>query len=225
MPNIIRVWGDSLLKGVVFDELRNRYAILKENCIAALSSLLPCTIENNARMGCTAAEGIELVEEAQPLPGALALIEFGGNDCDMQWAQIAERPYGIHEPNTPLPVFIERLEALVRRVRDAGMMPALAIPTPLHAQRYFDWVTRGLDRAAVLSFIGDVQYIYRWQESYAHAVSGVANRLNCALLDLRTPFLTHPRYEELLCVDGMHPNADGHKLMLRTLAEGLPSAV
>jgi lysophospholipase L1-like esterase len=217
MKEILQVWGDSLLKGVVFDELRNRYAILKDNCISTLKGLLPFPVENNARMGCTAADALAMVE-SQPLEaGGLALIEFGGNDCDMDWASIAADPAGDHQPKTPLVQFNAQLENLVARTRKAGMQPMLAVPTPLHATRYFDWVTRGLDKAAVLSFLGDVQRIYRWQEAYALAVLGTAARLNCPALDLRTPFLERRGYEDLLCVDGIHPNAKGHTLMLETL--------
>ncbi len=35
----IQVWGDSVLKGVVFDSGRNRYCVLKENAVSQDKSL------------------------------------------------------------------------------------------------------------------------------------------------------------------------------------------
>ncbi|MCL1854105.1 MAG: SGNH/GDSL hydrolase family protein [Clostridia bacterium] len=221
MRERIRIWGDSLLKGVVFDELRNRYTILKDNCISKLKGMLPFPVENYSRMGCTAAQALDLVKNEPLTGGGLALIEFGGNDCDMDWPAVAANPKADHQPKTPPARFAAQLEDLVARTRAAGMEPMLAVPTPLFAPRYFNWVTRGLDSAAVLAFLGDVQRIYRWQELYAFAALRTAAALNCSILDLRTPFLERKHYENLLCIDGIHPNADGHALMLETIKTAL----
>lgn len=217
----LQIWGDSLLKGVVFDELRNRYLILRDNCVQQLMALLPCPVENNSRMGCTAPEGLKMLNAGGMKAGGLALIEFGGNDCDMDWAAVAADPTLDHQPKTTPEVFAQMLEQCVARARQAGMEPMLAVPTPLHAQRYFNWVTRGLDRSAVLSFLGDVERIYRWQEHYAMRVCVTASKLGCPLLDLRAPFLAMKGYERLLCIDGIHPNAEGHAVMLGTMKAAL----
>lgn len=219
----VQIWGDSLLKGVVFDELRSRYAILKENSVSKLASLLSCPVENHARMGCTVTQALELVpeEDAAQSSDTLALIEFGGNDCDLHWAEVAADPYAEHAANTPLDHFSAILAQLVQRVRHAGMRAMLVVPTPLHAPRYFDWVTKGLDKQAVLCFLGDVERIYRWQELYAQTVYHAAVQLNCSVLDLRQPFLARKHYEDLLCIDGIHPNAAGHEVMLETMCAAL----
>jgi len=39
--------------------------------------------------------------------------------------------------------------------------------------------------------------------------------------ELRTPFLERKHYENLLCVDGIHPNTAGHALMLETMKAAL----
>jgi hypothetical protein len=139
----------------------------------------------------------------------------------MDWPAVAANPAADHQPKTPHVQFTAQLEDLVARTRAAGMRPMLAVPTPLFAQRYFDWVTRGLSRDAVLDFLGDVQRIYRWQELYALGVLRTAVKLNCPALDLRTPFLERRHYEDLLCVDGIHPNAQGHAVMLETMKAAL----
>ena len=37
----LTIWGDSILKGVMFDETRGRYAVYRDNCILRLTTDLP----------------------------------------------------------------------------------------------------------------------------------------------------------------------------------------
>ena len=34
---MLSVWGDSIAKGVVYDESRGRYAVLKDSCLSRLA--------------------------------------------------------------------------------------------------------------------------------------------------------------------------------------------
>ena len=56
----IQVWGDSVLKGVVFDSVRNRYCILKENAVSQVAKAIRLPLYNCARMGSTAPQAFEL---------------------------------------------------------------------------------------------------------------------------------------------------------------------
>ena len=187
----ISLWGDSIGKGVVFDEARGRYVILKENCVALLGRLLGEPIENHAMMGCTARKAAERMTDSQLTPGGIAILEFGGNDCDMPWREISQTPEENHQPNTTVEEFRRILSALVDRVRRGGMEPLLITPPPLIAERYFKWVTRNLDGEAVLRWLGDIQHMYRWQERYAAAVRDVALQKGARLIDLRDAFLEY----------------------------------
>jgi lysophospholipase L1-like esterase len=168
-------------------------------------------------MGLTAPEAEANMRNQDFSPGGIMLIEFGGNDCDMPWAEIAVAPDMPHKPKTVIESFERAIETMVQRAKSAGMYPVLVVPTPLDAGRYFEWVTQGLDRDAVLRHIGDIHHIYRWQECYANVVVDVAVALSCSLLNLRRAFLECMQLESLLCVDGIHPNAEGHALMLSCL--------
>ena len=210
----ITIWGDSIFKGVIFDETRGRYAILRDNFVTALSKVLGIAVDNRARMGLTSAGGEQEMTPDALCPGALAVIEFGGNDCDLDWKAVAEAPEQEHPAKVPLVEFKERLAALADRARAGGMRPVLVTPPPLCAQRYFDWVTRGLDAGAVLRYLGDVDRIYRWQAQYADAVRAVAERTGSFLFDLRGAFLQAGDLPSLMCADGIHPNAKGHALMM-----------
>ena len=220
----LSIWGDSIAKGVVFDEQRGRYAVCRDNCVSRLSRDAGVEVENFSVMGNTTEQGLRRME-GQPLkPGNLAVIEFGGNDCDLDWAAACEHPEVEQRGRVPLEAFGENLRAMVRRVREGGMIPALVTPPPLVAQRYFDWVSRKLDKARILNYLGDVEHIYRWQERYALMIRRVAARENAMLLDVRDWFLSQARFTDLMCVDGIHPNARGHELLFERFSGLLQKA-
>jgi len=213
----LHIWGDSILKGIVFNEQRGRYTILRENCVSMFTKRVPFPVINHARMGQTAPEAEADMRNRDPHPGGIALIEFGGNDCDMPWAEVASAPDAQHEPKTPPDLFERTLAAMVRHARSMDMRPILVVPTPLDAERYFQWVTKGLDQDAVLRYLGDIHHIYRWQEYYASIVADVASAEACPLLNMRRAFLEQLHLKPLLCVDGAHPSAMGHEVMLSCL--------
>lgn len=213
MYSEIHVWGDSLARGVVYHEEKGRYAISRERCTTRLAEALPCKVENHSGMGATVLDGLTWFQPFQGTAGALCAVEFGGNDCDLDWPRVAAHPTEPVTPKVPLEQYEATLAAFVGEIRARGMAPLLVTPLPLHAERYFRWVTRGLDADAVLRALGDVNHIYRWQERYAIAMQGVARRTRCRLLDLRDVMLSQPDYEQLMCVDGIHPNDAGHRLL------------
>ena len=217
----ISLWGDSIGKGVVFDEARGRYVILKENCVSLLGRLLGSPIANHAMMGCTARKAAERMTGDQLTPGGVAVLEFGGNDCDMPWREVSESPETAHQPDTTVEDFRSILTGLVERVRQGGMEPLLITPPPLIAERYFKWVTRNLNGEAVLKWLGDVQHMYRWQERYAAAVRDVAIKTGARVIDLRDAFLEAGAIGDYDCVDGIHPNEKGHKLICKAIADQL----
>lgn len=216
---VLHVWGDSIGKGIIFDEQRNRYALSPDRCADQLQQTLGIPVHNHARMGATVVEGLAIAQSrgfiGEDLHDAMIALEYGGNDCDLNWAAIAADPTGEHEAKVPLPEFRQKLTEFVRLVLQQGGRPVLVTPPPLEASRYFAWVTRGLDAQAVLSFLGDVQHIYRWQERYALAVRDVAREMRCALFDVRDAFLAQRNFTALLCIDGIHPNSSGQAFIAR----------
>ena len=92
--NSVSVWGDSIGKCVVFDEARGRYAICKDNYASHLKAG-GVTVENHSVMGYTVCQA--QLAEKDMRPGGVAAIEFGGNDCDLDWKAVSENPDIYHD--------------------------------------------------------------------------------------------------------------------------------
>ena len=206
----VSVWGDSIGKCIVFDEARGRYAICRDNYATRLKAG-GVAVENHSVMGYTVCQA--QLAEKDMRPGGVAAIEFGGNDCDLDWKAVSENPDVYHEARTPMGVFKDTLAGMVKKVRSFDMRAVLVVPPPIDAEKYFAWVSKNLNPKAILKYLGDVQHIYRWQERYALAVAEIGSKLNCTILNLRDAFLVARDFKALLCVDGIHPSEKGHQLI------------
>ncbi len=216
----IRVWGDSILKGIVFDPARKRYTIIKDNALSLLSEKVMTPILNFSRMGATAPEALRAMREKvaeTSLENQIVVFELGGNDCDFDWKAVADAPEAEHQPKTPVDVFAGVLREFVAFVSQAGGTPVLCTLPPIDCKRYFAWITRdGLSRERILRFLGAPERIYRWQEYYSTVALRVAAKTNSLCLPLREAFLERVRGEDVLCEDGIHPNALGHRIIAET---------
>ncbi|MGI6239750.1 MAG: SGNH/GDSL hydrolase family protein [Christensenellales bacterium] len=218
-PKSISIWGDSIGKSVMFDEARNRHIICRDNYEAYMRGR-GLDVRNYARIGLTAPGGMELMTEERMEAGGIAVIEFGGNDSDIDWASVSEHPdRELHPAKVSIPDFKKALSGMIDRARASGMAPIIVTPLPLVADRYFEWVSRGLDRANILKYLGAAEFIYRWQERYDIAVREVAAMARTQLFDLRTRFLGEKNLDALMSVDGIHPNAQGHALIKDAVRE------
>lgn len=213
----LSVWGDSITKGVIYDETRGRYAICRDSCLMRLSREGKVPIENHSVMGQTSENGLERMREEALKPGEVAVIEYGGNDCDLDWKAVSEHPEQKQFGKVPVEKFKENLAEMVRRARHADALPVLVTPPPLIAQRYFDWVSRGLNRENILGYLGDVEAIFHWQANYAEHVRQLAEEMQVLLVDIRSCMLEKDM-RELMCIDGIHPNARGHAVIYEAVS-------
>ncbi len=222
IKHIIGVWGDSVLKGVVQDELRGTYRLLADSCVNLFEKTRNIEVINRARFGSTVTKGYEQLKKA--LEGGLScdlvLLEYGGNDCDFNWQAVSDDPLAPHQPHTPLPEFVRTLQDMVTLLRAHHIRPALMSLPPISGSRYLDAiVSRGPDRQRLLQFLGSEQQIYQYHEWYSLQVTRLAGRMRCAYAPVREAFLAHGRCQDLLCADGIHPNEAGHRLMQQVFSD------
>lgn len=217
----ISVWGDSILKGIVLDELTGAYRVLPNNCVSRFAEQTKSEITNHASFGMTTVKAYERilrsVERNPPQKDDIVLVEFGGNDCDYHWEEISLRPDDYHEPKTPISVFGSKMQSIIDIFRDFGISPVLMTLPPLDPNRYFEWISRGLDGSNILKWLHDVNKIYRWQEAYNDIIIQTAKENGLRLINVRKSFLVSDHYTDLICKDGIHPNANGHETIYNSL--------
>ena len=225
MIDSICAFGDSIMKGVIFDGIRGRYTFLKNSFANIFGMSTGIKIDNYAKFGCTITVGKEIIEKhAAELPGyKYTALEFGGNDCDFDWAAVSERPDDIHLAKTPIADFEVLYSEVIDSVVSSGSRPVLFSLPPLNALRYFSWISKGLNADNILHWLGDVEHIYRWHEMYNLVVVKLAAIKNIPLIDIRGAFLESRNYLSLYCEDGIHPNEAGHALILDVIKSYAPT--
>lgn len=215
--------GDSLGKGVVWDAERARYGYAEQTAATVAQCRLGCSIDNRSRFGSTATAGCRLLDTALSSPPAYdaALLEFGGNDCNFDWAAISSAPDARHDPNTRPAQFADALQSMISRLRDAGIRPVLTTLPPIDPERYFRFLVGDrLNAENLLGWLGDVWQIYRFQEMYSLIIADIAHSMQVRLLDLRVRCLAVPGFiRDYICADGLHLNALGQQFAGEQLAD------
>ncbi len=214
--NDICILGDSVLLGVVFDEQKDKYSILRDGALTAFTRGLGMRVSNLAKMGQTSVQAEERFRSALDggLQASAVLIELGGNDCDMDWAEVAEDPEGKHFPKVSIPAFRAAVESIISLALQKGIKPILASLPPLDPFKFLDWVAKdAASKMNVLRYLGDVGRIYRWQELYNLELARISSEKGLGLIRLREGFLDRKDYQDLICKDGIHPNSEGHAIM------------
>lgn len=215
------VLGDSVAKGVIYDEARNKYTFLKDSFINLFSKERHIPVTNLAKFGCTTSKGKRILNQNRKLIESCdyTILEFGGNDCNFNWEAISLEPGKDHLPAVPSSAFKENYSQMLTQIREIGSRPLLLSLPPLDQQRFFKWISKGLNGKNILTWLGDIDSIYRWQEAYNLLVFQLAGEHNVPLVDIRKIFLENRYYGELLCIDGMHPSRKGHALIYSALAD------
>jgi acyl-CoA thioesterase I len=216
------VSGDSISKGVIYDEQRHKYVVLENNYVSLLQQKLKGAVHNTARFGNTLMKGLtNLKRDVEKDKPHIVLIEYGGNDCDFNWNEIAERPDAEHSPKTDFNMFEKMLTEAIQFVKSQQIIPVLMSLPPLNADKYFQWVSRNDPEAEknILKWLGSVTKIYWWQERYNSTILKVSEMTKTKFIDVRGAFLEHPDYTKFLCSDGIHPNEDGHRIICDKVLE------
>lgn len=222
------VLGDSVILGIVYDEAKGKYSILRDGPIAEIVRLPDVHVTNMSRMGQTSVQAEERFRAAidAGYRADVVVVELGGNDCNFDWRGVSDEPLKNHGPLVSLSDFRSSLKSIISLAKINGITPILSTLPPLAPVKFFDWITReGLSKANILSFLGDVSRIYRWQELYSLEATMVALEAGVKLMPLRDVFLAEKEYQKNICPDGIHPNARGQRLIKAAIGEYFSTAL
>ena len=116
-----------------------------------------------ARVGINALLPVLQKDLQEKTPCQIALVEYGGNDCDFDWKAIAADPTGEHKPKTSIESFVKTLETMAENLLQRNIQPLLMTLPPVDASRYLSFICRdGLNRANIIQWLGGgEQMIYR----------------------------------------------------------------
>lgn len=227
---LIRLFGDSILKGVVVSSQTKSYKVDNNMGLSDLESRFGVSIMNSSRFGMTVTKGFEQIrrdlENSQEKPD-LVCMDYGGNDADFYWSQISEDPYKDHQSKTSPEEFVLCYSSILDYLEERSIRPIIFSLPPIDSQRYFDWFTqRDIDKSCIMEFLhNDVQRIYRYQELFSRMAEDLAKRRGCVLVDIRSAFLQSMDLGSLLCVDGIHPNLQGQLIIGRCMKEAMEKSL
>lgn len=213
------IFGDSILKAVLYENGKYRMNMEPEREFSAESGI---QIHNHARFGCTIRKAIGWIRrdcEESGKPEDSVVLEFGGNDCDYDWARISQNPVLRIQCKTPPEEFAALYREALALIRQSGRRPVAMTLPPIHSLRYLNFVCRnGLIKENLLRWLGDAGAIGRRQRLYSELALQVAREEQAEVIDLRAAF---PQDEtalaELLCEDGIHPNQKGQARILNEI--------
>lgn len=216
------VFGDSIAKGVVYDENKGRYVFSPNSFLSLISQRGYAVVKDLSRFGCTTVKGEAILDRHLDELSSYdyTLLEFGGNDCDLDWKKASEDPDTPQTGQVDKKAFMENYIRIIDKVKENGGTPVLTTLPPLDPEKFFEWVAKDLDKCSVMRFLkNDKSNIYRWQEEYSDLVTEIGGLTGAPVLDIRRPFLESSSYGDMLSKDGMHPNEAGHKAIASFLED------
>ena len=171
------VFGDSILKAVLYENGKYRMNMEPEREFSAESGI---QIHNHARFGCTIRKAIGWIRrdcEESGKPEDSVVLEFGGNDCDYDWARISQNPALRIQCKTPPEEFAALYREALALIRQSGRRPVAMTLPPIHSLRYLNFVCRnGLIKENLLRWLGDAGAIGRRQRLYSELALQVGQR-------------------------------------------------
>ena len=221
--------GDSIIKGVLVQSEgeRSRYSLADKSIVECCTEKLGGESLNFGKMGCTIEAGerilnryLDKMSDAQ-----YVLLEYGGNDSDYNWQEIAEAPEKEHFPRTRLEVFEQVYERVINKIKEMGAIPLVLSLPPMDAERYFAFFSQKWEegfRANVMRWLGgSTNTIMSGHELYNLATMRIAQRTGAQWIDVTSGLLKGHNFRAYLCDDGIHPNERGQRMIAEAVLQGL----
>lgn len=208
--------GDSILQGITIDPATNRYILGNHFDWNQIEDCLDIKIKNLSRMGATITYGFNKLKSylSEHPEIDIVVIEFGGNDCDYVWRDVVNSKSKDISPKTPLNLFKKTLIELIAFLKEKNIKPILMSLPVISSIKYYNWILKDVNNEEnLIYFLGDKDHISRHHEMYNQVILDVAKQTKTEIVDVRKTFLETSNYQNLICDDGIHINAEGARLM------------
>lgn len=213
----ISVFGDSILKGVQVEGAGGRYVVNDSLGFSSIASQAGLSVQNFSKFGCTITKAWAYIQKMfSRIDADIVFMDFGGNDCDFDWAAVARSPLNVHRPKTDYYDFVSTYNTVVDYIKEKRRLPIVATLVPVQPDMYIDHIcrTNGVDRKSIMRWMqNDPERLASLQKSYSDAVKGISCNREVPLLDIRSAFEDYSRPESLLCSDGIRPNLKGQRVI------------
>lgn len=210
----VSVIGDSIFKGVVYDQNRKRYVVSHESSAYLLRKEVPFEINNYSRFGITIKDAYEVLKcVLDNSNDEIIVIEIGGNDSDFNWDSIAAYPEGEHLPKVSLDEYQKYLEKMVKMCKKNRRIPILTTLPNISSNKYLNWVSKTEEnKKAILKWLGNTDRINLFHDEYNEIIRKVVKKYHLSCIDINEGF-SLDIIDELTDVDGIHPSLSGYKLI------------
>ncbi len=146
--------------------------------------------------------------------GDTVVLEFGCNSCGFDWKAVSEHPEAEHAPLMSVADFHDLYEQVIAQIRTLGARPILLSLPLLLPQRFFDYVSRGLNKDHILQWLGgDVNKLSEWYEQYNLELFRLAKEFDVPVIDITTVFVDRRSLGDCYGPDGMRPNKRGNAMI------------
>ena len=133
------------------------------------------------------------------------------------WRAIAADPSGRHESNIDLVAYKALYINKIAQARARGLEPVLVSLPVMDENRYFAFITRGMsmqERKNLLYWLGGkTERLRNIHELYNLALFRLAATQCVHIIDITSPMLATPNYNELLEQDGVTLSEAGKSLV------------
>jgi hypothetical protein len=133
------------------------------------------------------------------------------------WQEIAANPSGVHQPKMDLVAYKALYINKIAQARAHGQEPVLVSLPIMDENRYFAFITRGMsmqERKNLLYWLGGkTERLRNIHELYNLALFRLAATQCVHIIDITSPMLATPNYNELLEQDGVTLSEAGESLV------------
>ena len=221
----IVVFGDSVLKGVITTpETTSLFDVTENDSLTLAQKKLNFELDNRSIYGNIISKGQSKFNKWLEKGGSadICIIEFGDNDSDYDWTPISQNPGETFEKKTPLKDYTRILNEMVQACKAHNILPLLATAPALIPERWINTISKNLNKENILKFLNnDINRLSKNQEEYFNCMLKYAKENDIIYIDFRSELLKQNNYDDLICLDGIHPNEKGYELMSQIWIEKL----